>query len=59
MGVVVIDVREWRAALASQAATQRFLDVLMQRLDEAAGTEGYVGPQMPWHGWADDLDGAS
>lgn len=48
---ILVSVEEWRAALASQAATARFLDHVMEQLDEAAGTTGWVGPRMPWHDW--------
>ncbi len=51
---VLVSVEEWRAALASQAATERFLDRTMKQLDDAAGTSGWVGPRMPWHDWMED-----
>lgn len=53
---VLVSVEEWRAALASEAATARFLERTMEQLDNAAGTEGWVGPRMPWHDWMDDRD---
>ena len=51
---ILVSVEEWRQALASQKATERFLDRLMQQLDEAADTVGWVGPRMPWYDWLDD-----
>ena len=53
---LLVSVEQWRAALASQAATERFLNRVMAQLDEAAGTTGWVGPQMPWHAWLADPD---
>lgn len=54
-GVVVISVADWRSALASQAATARFIEAIIEKLDVAAETQGYCGPQMPWHEWLEDL----
>lgn len=54
MAYVVIDADEWKKALASEAATSRFLEEVMDKLDEAAETRGYCGPEMPWHLWLRD-----
>jgi hypothetical protein len=51
---ILVSVAEWRAALASRAATQRFLERLMAQLDDAADTKGWVGPRMPWHDWIEE-----
>lgn len=53
---ILVSTEEWRAALASKKATERFLDRVMQQLDEAADTVGWVGPRMPWHDWIDGAE---
>ncbi|MEH3122017.1 MAG: hypothetical protein PGN16_08565 [Sphingomonas phyllosphaerae] len=56
-GVVVLRADEWRAALASEEATARYIERVIEQLDEAAGTQGYCGPRMPWHEWLKDRRG--
>lgn len=51
---VLVSVDDWRSALCSRIATEKFLKETMDLLDEAADTVDWTGPRMPWHDWLGD-----